>query len=276
MVFPPFFLMIELQIPAQKNVYFASDFHLGFPNHTESVGRERQLVAWLENIQSNASHLFLMGDLFDFWFEYGKVVPAGFTRFIGKLASISDAGIQIHIFVGNHDLWMKDYFEKELNAKIYHEPQMLHLKFESTEKWFWIGHGDGLGPGDHGYKLLKKVFTNSLAKFLFNWLHPNIGMALAHFWSDTRKQKLIQQGDEPFNESTDYILAYVKEMQAMHQKANQPVEAYVFGHRHWPMAYSLDNNAVYFNLGDWFSPQFKHAYYLEVNEKTNHFQHIHA
>lgn len=271
-----FFLMIQLQLQANQKVYFASDFHLGFPSPTESMDRERKLVAWLDSIQTDAAHLFLMGDVFDFWFEYGKVVPMGFTRFIGKLGALADNGVQIHLFVGNHDLWMKDYFTKELNAIIYHEPQMLQVIYPDSEKWLWIGHGDGLGPGDNGYKLLKKVFTNPLAKFLFTWLHPNLGVSLAHFWSESRKKKYIEKGGEPFNEQTDFILNYVKQMQVEHQAANIPVEAYVFGHRHFPIQIQLDHQAFYYNLGDWFSPNYQNAYILTVSEKSINFQHLNA
>lgn len=268
--------MIQLQIPANKSVYFASDFHLGFPSPSESLDRERRLSAWMDSIQPSAAHLFLMGDLFDFWFEYGKVVPQGFTRFIGKLGELADKGTQIHIFVGNHDLWMKDFFTKELNAIIYHEPQLLKLCFSDSEKWLWIGHGDGLGPGDNGYKMLKKVFTNPLAKFLFKWLHPNLGVSLAHFWSESRKKNYIAKGGEPFNEQTDYILNYVKELHQKHVLEKVPVEAYVFGHRHHPVQIELGNQATYYNLGDWFTPNYQNAYILAISDKLNHFHHLNA
>lgn len=276
MDFPPFFLMIELQVPANKKVYFASDFHLGFPDVVSSLDRERKLVSWMESIESNASHLFLMGDIFDFWFEYGKTVPAGFTRFIGKLANLSDAGIQIHIFIGNHDLWMWDYFEKEISARIYREPTHLKLKFANSEKNLWIGHGDGLGPGDHGYKLLKKVFTNPLAQFMFKWLHPNIGMALAHFWSETRKKKAITKGEDPFDEPTEYIVNYIKEIKPKLDQQNLGIDTYVFGHRHLPISFPINNSTIYYNLGDWFNPHFKNAYFLTIDENSTEFNHFKA
>lgn len=276
MDFPPFFLMIELQIPKNKKVYFASDFHLGFPDAASSLDRERKLVSWLESIESNASHLFLMGDVFDFWFEYGKTVPAGFTRFLGKLAQLADAGIQLHIFVGNHDLWMWDYFEKELNAFIYREPTHLKLRFAASEKNLWIGHGDGLGPGDNGYKFLKKVFTNPLAQFLFKWLHPSFGMGLAHFWSETRKKKALSKGEDPFDEPSEFILNYIKSIQPLHEKQGLEISTYVFGHRHLPIAFPVSENVMYYNLGEWFTSQYKNAYYLSVDEKSIQFEPLKA
>lgn len=276
MDFPPFFLMIKLQIPNNKKVYFASDFHLGFPDPASSLDRERHLNKWLEQIESDASHLFLMGDIFDFWFEYGKVMPAGFTRFLGKLAQISDAGIQLHIFIGNHDLWMWDFFEKEMNAIIYREPCHLKLLFPSSEKNLWIGHGDGLGPGDAGYKLLKKVFTNPLAQFLFKWLHPNLGMALAHFWSETRKKKALSKGEDPFDEKTEFIVNYIKEIKPILDHKNLGIDTYVFGHRHLPIQFPIDSTTTYYNLGDWFNPKYKNAYYLSIDENTIQFKHFQA
>ncbi len=264
--------MIQLSIPADKKVYFASDFHLGFPDNLASLDRERNLIQWLDAIQANASHLFLMGDLFDFWFEYGKVVPSGFTRFLGKLAQLADAGIQLHIFVGNHDLWMWNYFEDEFNAIIYREPQHLKLVFEQSEKNLWIGHGDGLGPGDNGYKVLKRIFVHPIAQFLFKYLHPNLGMSLAHFWSETRKKKALVGGEEPFNVATEYLINYIKDIKPKLDKQNLAIDTYVFGHRHLPIQFSIDSKTTYYNLGEWFSNQYKNAYFLSIDEKNTTFK----
>jgi len=263
--------MIELHIPVDKKVYFASDFHLGFPDEQSSRDREKKLISWMNQIENDAAHLFLMGDIFDFWFEYGKVVPAGFTRFLGKLAYLSDIGIQLHLFVGNHDLWMWDYFEKEMKAIIYREPTHLKLRFPNSEKNLWIGHGDGLGPGDNGYKFLKKFFTNPLAQVLFKWLHPAIGMSLAHFWSETRKKKAISKGEDPFDEPTEFIVNYIKAIKPVLDEKNLGIDTYVFGHRHLPIDFSIDANTRYFNLGDWFNPNYKNAYFLTVDEHSTQF-----
>src|SRR5438105_3898510 len=143
-----------MQIPAGKKVYFLSDFHLGAPNAEASLERERLVIKFLNEIQHETAALFIVGDMFDFWYEYRKVVPRGYVRLLGKLAEFTDAGIPVHFFVGNHDMWMRNYFQKELNIPVYFEPK----EFEFNNKLFFIGHGDGLGPGDHGYKRLKKIF----------------------------------------------------------------------------------------------------------------------
>lgn len=168
-----------MNIPEGKKIYFASDNHLGAPTRNESKEREEKFVKWLDTIKNDAAAIFLLGDLFDFWFEYKTVVPKGYIRTLGKLAEISDLGIPIYFFVGNHDLWMNGYFEEELNIPVFHSPQI----FTFNGKKFLIGHGDGLGPGDKGYKRMKKVFTNKFCKWLFRWLHPDIGVRLAQYLS---------------------------------------------------------------------------------------------
>src|SRR3984885_9427869 len=143
-------------LPPGKKIFFISDFHLGAPNAVESAKRERKIVAWLNEISKEAAAIFLMGDVFDFWFEYGHVIPKGFVRLQGKLAEITDSGIPVYLFTGNHDMWMFDYFQKELNIPLFRKPEELVV----NGKTFWIGHGDGLGPKDHTYKFLKKIFAN--------------------------------------------------------------------------------------------------------------------
>ena len=192
----------------KKKIYFASDQHFGAPTVEKSKLREQKFIQWLDIVKKDAEVIFLLGDLFDFWFEYKTVVPKGFVRVLGKLAEIRDSGIPIHFFVGNHDLWMEDYFEKELNIPVYHEPK----EFTFGDKTFLIGHGDGLGPGDFGYKRMKKVFTNPLCKWLFRWLHPDIGVGLAQYLSV--KNKLIS-GDEDLvylGEENEWLIQYSKEM----------------------------------------------------------------
>jgi len=179
-----------MQIPKGKKIYFASDNHLGAPTKEASLPREKKFVAWLDEIKQDAAVIFLVGDLFDFWFEYKTVVPKGFTRTLGKLAEISDSGIPIHFFVGNHDLWMNGYFEEELNIPVYNKPK----EFTFNNKTFFIGHGDGLGPHDKGYKRMKKVFTNPVFKWLFRWMHPDIGVGIAQYLSV--KNKLISGDDD--------------------------------------------------------------------------------
>ena len=233
-----------MQIPQGKKIYFSSDNHLGAPTQAESLPREKTFVNWLDSIKHDAEVIFLLGDLFDFWFEYRTVVPKGFVRTLGKLAELRDSGIQIHFFVGNHDLWMHDYFEKELNIPVYHDPK----EFVFNNKHFFIGHGDGKGPGDKGYKRMKKVFTNPFSKWLFRWLHPDIGVRVAQHLSV--KNKLIS-GDEDkefLGEEQEWLAQYSKrKLESKH------FDYFVFGHRHLPMKIKVGENSTYFNLGDWIS-----------------------
>ena len=228
----------------KKKIYFASDQHFGAPTAEKSKLREQKFIQWLDIVKKDAEVIFLLGDLFDFWFEYKTVVPKGFVRVLGKLAEIRDSGIPIHFFVGNHDLWMEDYFEKELNIPVYHEPK----EFTFGDKTFLIGHGDGLGPGDLGYKRMKKVFTNPLCKWLFRWLHPDIGVGLATYLSV--KNKLIS-GDEDvvfLGEENEWLVQYCKEV-----LKSKHYNYFVFGHRHLPMSLEVGEKSEYVNLGDWIS-----------------------
>jgi UDP-2,3-diacylglucosamine hydrolase len=231
-----------MQIPEGKKVYFSSDNHLGAPTMAQSLPREKKFVAWLDHIKEDAAAIFLLGDLFDFWFEYKTVVPKGFTRTLGKLAEISDSGIPIYFFVGNHDLWMRDYFKTELNIEVFHKPQ----DFTFNNKTFLIGHGDGLGPGDKGYKRMKKVFTNPFSKWLFNWLHPDIGVKLAQYMSV--KNKLISGDDDAkfLGEDNEWLVQYCKL-----KESQQHRDFYVFGHRHLPLEIAINETSKYVNLGDW-------------------------
>jgi UDP-2,3-diacylglucosamine hydrolase len=231
-----------MKIPSGKKIYFASDNHLGAPTPAESLPREKHFVQWLDTIKEDAAAIFLLGDLFDFWFEYKTVVPKGFVRVLGKLAEITDSGIPVYFFVGNHDLWMQDYFQKELHIPTYHHPK----EFTFNKKTFLIGHGDGKGPGDTGYKRMKKVFTNPFSKWLFRWLHPDIGMRLAQHLSV--KNKLIS-GDEDkkfLGEEKEWLALYAKrKLETKHY------DYFIFGHRHLPMKIKVGEQATYFNLGDW-------------------------
>ena len=227
-----------------KKIYFASDQHFGAPTVEKSKIREQKFVSWLDTIKNDAEHIFLLGDLFDFWFEYKTAVPKGFVRVLGKLAELKDSGIQIHFFVGNHDLWMEDYFETELNIPIYRKP----TEFTFNNKTFLIGHGDGLGPGDKGYKRMKKVFINPVSKWLYRWLHPDIGIKLAQYLSV--KNKLIS-GEEDvkfLGEENEWLVQYCKrKLETKHY------DYFLFGHRHLPLEISLPNNSKYVNTGDWIS-----------------------
>ncbi|MEO9894188.1 UDP-2,3-diacylglucosamine diphosphatase [Aurantibacter sp.] len=236
--------MKKISIPTGKKIYFASDNHLGAPTMEQSRPREIKFVAWLDEIKHDAAAIFLLGDLFDFWMEYKTVVPKGFTRTLGKLAEISDSGIPIYYFVGNHDLWMNGYFEDELNIPVFHKPQQ--YLFNDTS--FFIGHGDGLGPGDKGYKRMKKVFTHPISKCFYRWLHPDWGVRLAQYLSV--KNKLIS-GDEDVHflgEDKEWLVSYAKR-----KLETQHYDHFVFGHRHLPLEINLNEKSKYTNLGDWIS-----------------------
>ena len=231
-----------MQLPHSKNVYFLSDFHLGAPNAEESLEREKKIVSFLADIKNDAWVIFIVGDIFDFWYEYKTVVPKGYVRLLGKLAELSDAGIQIHFFVGNHDMWMTDYFQKELSIRVYFEP----TDFEINGKKFYIGHGDGLGPGDRGYKFLKKIFRNPVCRWLFGILPPLLGVGLANF-SSRRSRAVTGINDGAFlGEENEWLIQYCREI--LKQKN---YDYLVFGHRHLPIDFSLSENSRYVNLGDW-------------------------
>ena len=225
-----------------KKVYFLSDFHLGAPNDTESRKREDRLVRFLQDARKDAGIIFIVGDIFDFWFEYKTVVPKGFVRILGTLAQLADEGIQLHIFTGNHDLWMQDYLSKELNAKLYFEPQA----FTIQNKQFLIGHGDGLGPGDKGYKRLKKIFTNPICQWLFRWLHPDAGIQLANYFSRKSRAKTGNADEIFLGEDKEWLILYTKE-----KAKTMAVDFFIFGHRHYAIDLKINDKCRYINLGDW-------------------------
>lgn len=232
---------MNLSHPKQK-IYFASDFHLGVPDYETSLLREKRIVKWLDEIKQDAAEIYLMGDVFDFWFEYKSVAPKGFVRLLGKLAEISDSGTPIHLFTGNHDMWMFDYLPKELGISIHRDT----LVKEFNGKRFFMGHGDGLGKGDHGYKLIKKIFSNSFCQWLFARFHPNFGMGLANFWS---KKSRISNGtkDETFSgNEKEWLFAFSTEL-----LKKEHFDFFVFGHRHLPLDIKLNKKSRYLNLGEW-------------------------
>ncbi len=224
-----------------KKIYFASDFHLGVPNRSTSLEREKKIIKWLEHIHGNASAIFFVGDLFDFWFEYRHVVPKGFVRLQGKLAELSDQGIPLYLFAGNHDLWISDYIAEELGVEIFRNP----IQIDINQKRFFIGHGDGLGKGDYPYKVIKKIFTAKIAQWVFRWIHPDIGISIAQFWSHSSKEK-SKKKDERFIGEKEILFNFCQQIEK-----NEHHDYYVFGHRHMPLEMKLSNRSTYFNLGEW-------------------------
>lgn len=261
--------MNSITLQKDKKIYFASDFHLGYPDHQTSLTRERKVVAWLDSIKSDAQVVFLVGDIFDFWFEYKNVVPKGFVRLLGKLAELSDSGIEIIVFAGNHDIWMFDYFTKELGIKVYREFQEYSVnsnqlavgsqpqnqsqitnnqqeRLPSPITSFYVVHGDGLGPGDFGYKYLKKVFESKLSQWAFGWIHPHAGISLATWWSGSRKDEERIKRELQFRGENEWLWSFAKEQETLKHH-----DFYVFGHRHLLLDLPVNDNSRYINLGQW-------------------------
>lgn len=234
--------MIDISLPAGKKIYFASDFHLGVPDLPTTIEREKLLVKWLEMIRHDAHSLYLVGDMFDFWFEYKYTVPKGFIRFLGKLAELRDAGLPIYFFTGNHDLWMFDYFQKELDIVVYTDQQELNIGNHKI----LVGHGDGLGPGDRYYKVLKSgLFANPFFQWMFARLHPNLGMYIAQSWS--KSSRIANMKREKFqSDQNEFLFRYCEEME---KKSHH--DFYIFGHRHLPLDLKVTDNSRYINLGEW-------------------------
>lgn len=225
----------------RNKLYFASDFHLGAPSYISSREREDRLVRWLDMVKADAAEVFLMGDVFDFWFEYSTVVPKGYIRFLGKLAELADAGIKLYLFKGNHDMWMFDYFTKEFGAVIISN----ELVIERNGKKFYLHHGDGLGPGDNMYKLLKRIFRSGLCQWFFARIHPNLGVGIANYWS--RHSRIANKDkNELMPQHQEWLITYSREL-----LKTQFYDYLIFGHRHKPFDIPLDEKSRYINLGEW-------------------------
>lgn len=230
----------------EKNIYFASDFHLGVPDHDSSLEREKMLVKWLDQIKPSTAELYLMGDIFDFWFEYHTVVPKGYVRLLGKLAEFTDAGIPVHVFRGNHDVWAFDYLNKEVGIELYRKPIIRTF----NKKVFYLAHGDGLGPGDRGYKILKKVFEMRLNQFLFKWLHPDLGTRTGLFFSKrSRIANMARDKDASFEVNIEKEMIYKYSIDML--KKNNTIDFFVFGHRHVPIDHAINSKTRLIILGDW-------------------------
>jgi UDP-2,3-diacylglucosamine hydrolase len=225
-----------------KKSYFASDFHLGVQGRLQSKEREKQVLRWLDFCAQDAEAIYLLGDVFDFWFEYQTVVPKGYVRLLGKLAELRDAGLPIFLFTGNHDMWIFDYFEKELGIPTYRQPVIRQLH----GKTFFLGHGDGLGPGDYSYKVLKKMFAHPFNQWLFERIHPNFGIGLAQFWSG-KSRSLYPEAPNFMGHDKEWLVAY-----ANRKLDTVKADFFMFGHRHIPIDYTLKNGqSRYINTGEW-------------------------
>jgi UDP-2,3-diacylglucosamine hydrolase len=229
-----------------SKLYFASDFHLGIPDAESSLKRERKLVAWLDQVSQDATEIFLMGDVFDFWFEYKFVIPKGYVRLLGKIAEVTDSGIPVHLFRGNHDIWAFNYLHTELGVQLHRKPVVR----EFDGKYLFLAHGDGLGPGDHGYKFLKKVFEFKPNQFLFRWLHPDVGSRMGLYFSKKSRLANIAKEGKSENKSIHHEerLIHFAETEA---RENPQLDYFIFGHRHIPLQQKVSDKAEIIILGDW-------------------------
>ena len=236
----------------RNSIYFASDFHLGSPNHKDSLMRERKICSWLDSIKNTAKEIYLVGDVFDFWFEYRNAIPKGFERFKGKIAELTDSGIKIHFFPGNHDLWTFGYLAKELGLIVHKHPLITTI----NNKTFYITHGDDLGPSSIKYKILKSFFANRISQWLFSIIHPDAGIKLAQIWSQKSRKKGGQIDKEKLKND---LITYSKKI-----LVNTDINYFIFGHIHQPIEIELAPNSKYINLGDWIS----HFSFLEFKNST--------
>ncbi|MEZ5083756.1 MAG: UDP-2,3-diacylglucosamine diphosphatase [Bacteroidales bacterium] len=237
-----------------KKVYFVSDCHFGVPDHEKSLVREKLLIQWLDEVKGSASEIYIMGDLFEFWYEYKTVVQKGYVRLLGKFAEITDRGIPVYFFRGNHDVWAFDYLAEELNFTIY--PDTIVKEINGVK--FFLGHGDGLGKGDNGYKFLKKVFRNKLNQWLFRWIHPDIGTGMGLYWSNKSRVANENAGLEAVNDAgIERLTGFCKNV----LNDDPDIKYFVFGHIHKPKVVDLNDKSKYYSIGDWI----KYFSYLEFD-----------
>lgn len=248
----------ELVLSEGKKVYFLSDVHLGAPVLSDNRERERRLVRWMDAIRPDCGMLFLLGDIFDFWFEYKRVVPRGYVRFLSKLCEFADAGIPVHFFTGNHDIWVFDYLPEECGVVLHTHNEA----FRIGGKRFLIGHGDALNPRDKGYMFLFRTFHNRFLQGCFRRLHPDFGIWLAQKWSShSRLENGRIEADAFRGEEQEEIVRFCRTI-----LARRTFDYFVFGHRHWPVDLTLSPDSRYLNTGDWIT----HYSYAVFDGMTMH------
>ncbi|MBR1941950.1 MAG: UDP-2,3-diacylglucosamine diphosphatase [Bacteroidaceae bacterium] len=229
-----------------KNIYFLSDAHLGSLAIEHSRTQERRLVNFLDQIKDKAAAIYLLGDMFDFWYEFKTVVPKGYTRFLGKLSELTDMGVEIHFFTGNHDIWCDDYLEKECGLIIHKKP----LTTELYGKEFYLAHGDGLGDPDKKFQFLRSLFHNKILQALFSCIHPRWSIAFGLNWAKHSRLKR-ENGKEPdyMGEDKEYLVLYTKE----YLKSHPDINYFIYGHRHIELDLQLSKTSRVLILGDWIS-----------------------
>jgi UDP-2,3-diacylglucosamine hydrolase len=222
-------------------IFFASDFHLGLNTGSPPLEREKRVVGWFDKIAPEAREIWLLGDVFDFWWEYRLVVPRGFTRFLGTLASLTDSGIHIHFFTGNHDMWIGDYLSGECGLIIHTAP----LTADFNGKKIHLAHGEGLGNSDYAYKILLKIFRNKPLRVLYSSLHPRTGVGFGHTWSlHSRLAKGISK--DYMGEEREDLLRYARKV-----IENEKIDYFIFGHRHLAKHIKMKEGPEVIFLGDW-------------------------
>jgi len=227
-----------------KIVYFASDAHLGLNVYEDPIESEKRLVRWLNQIKPTAKALYLVGDMFDYWFEYKNVVPKGFVRFIGKMAEFVDEGIPVYLFTGNHDTWLFDYFPKEIGATVYTDS----VEIELDGKHFYVAHGDGLGDPSRSFRFMRKFFRNKFCQALYKTIHPRLTVPFGYAWSRyNRKKKQGTAGEQYLGEDKEYLVKFAKEYSATHSE----IDYFIFGHRHIMLDLTIPNDKRVLILGDW-------------------------
>jgi len=224
-----------------KKVYFLSDAHLGAKTHRDSLEAEKKLCRWLDHVKQDADSIYLMGDIFDYWYEYKYVVPKGFTRLLGKLAEVTDSGVEVHFFIGNHDIWLTDYLSKECGMILHFEPLIVDIKGRK----FFLAHGDGLGDDSRSFHFLRKVFHNKFLRKCFSAIHPRWTVPLAHAWSSDSREKggVI----EYLGEDNEYLILFSKEK----LKEINGIDYFIYGHRHILLNLAIAKHSRVVILGDW-------------------------
>lgn len=228
-----------------KKIYFASDIHLGARFHEDSLAVEKRFVRWLDSIKSSAQAIYLLGDIFDYWFEYKYVVPRGYTRFLGKLAELSDSGIEIHLFIGNHDIWMFDYLPQEIGAIIHREP----LTVDLLGKRFFLGHGDEVDNRSRSFQFLRKIFHSKICQRLYGSIHPRWSFGIAYGFSHSSRKAGLKRPENQVgvDESSEYLAAFAKE----YLKTHPDINFFIFGHRHVMYDLMLTKSSRLLIAGDW-------------------------
>jgi UDP-2,3-diacylglucosamine hydrolase len=227
-----------------KNIYFLADAHLGSLAIPHQRTQERRLVRFLDSIKHKASAIYLLGDMFDFWNEYKYVVPKGYTRFLGKISELTDMGVEVHYFTGNHDIWTYGYLEKECGVILHTQPETVEI----YDKIFFLAHGDGLGDPDAKFKFLRKMFHNRTCQKLLNFVHPWWGMHLGLNWAKHSRLKRADGKEAPFmGEDKEYLILFTKE----YMKTHSNIDYFIFGHRHIELEMKMSRKTELVILGDW-------------------------